>query len=91
MHQATAIDMRHDLEHSCFVATVEGEDAVVRYRIDGDVMHVLSTHVPATLEGRGIAAALTHNAIAYAAAHQLRVDPVCSYTAAYLRRHGRDG
>ena len=86
---AAAVDVRHEPEQSRFVATVDGRDCVVRYRIDADVMHVLSTNVPLPLEGRGIAAALTRAALAYANAHQLRVDPVCSYTAAYLRRLGR--
>jgi hypothetical protein len=89
MTTPAAIDVRHEPEQSRFVAAVDGMDSVVRYRIDGDVMHVLSTHVPPALEGRGIAAALTRAALAYADAHQLRVDPVCSYTAAYLRRQGR--
>ena len=86
---AAAVDVRHEPEQSRFVATVEGMDSVVRYRIDGGVMHVLSTHVPPALEGRGIAAALTRAALAFADAQGLRIDPVCSYTAAYLRRHGR--
>ena len=83
---AATVDVRHESEHSRFVATVDGMDSVVRYRIDGGVMHVLSTNVPPALEGRGIAAALTRAALAYAEARSLSVDPVCSFTAAYLRR-----
>lgn len=89
MTPPAAVDVRHESEHARFVATVEGLDSVVRYRIDGSVMRVLSTHVPPALEGRGIAAALTEAALRYAAAQSLDVDPVCAYTAAYLRRHGR--
>lgn len=89
MTPSAAVDVRHEPEHARFVATVEGLDSVVRYRIDGSVMRVLSTHVPPALEGRGIAAVLTRAALAHADAQCLRIDPVCSYTAAYLRRHGR--
>lgn len=83
------IDVRHDPGQSRFVANVEGLDSVVRYRIAGDVMQVLSTHVPPALEGRGIAAALTRTALAYAEQNALQVEPVCSYTVAYMRRHRR--
>lgn len=86
---AATVDVRHEPEQSRFVATVEGLDSTVRYRIEGGVMHVLSTNVPPALEGRGIAAALTRAALAHADAQSLRIDPVCAYTAAYLRRHGR--
>jgi len=48
---------------------------------------VLSTNVPPALEGRGIAAALTEAALHFAASQSLDIDPVCAYTAAYLRRH----
>jgi predicted GNAT family acetyltransferase len=82
-----AVDVRHEPEQARFVATADGLDSVVRYRIEDGVMHVLSTNVPPTLEGRGIAAALTRAALAHADAQGLRIDPVCSYTAAYLRRH----
>ncbi|MBL0029215.1 MAG: N-acetyltransferase [Rhodanobacteraceae bacterium] len=86
MAAPATIDVRHEPEHSRFVASVDGLDSVVRYRIDGGVMHVLSTNVPPALEGRGIAAALNEAAIAHATARSLAIDPVCSYTAAYLRR-----
>lgn len=89
MSAPASIDVRHDPDRSRFVATVDGRDSIVRYQIDGAVMQVLSTNVPPELEGRGIAAALTRAALAYADANALRVDPVCSYTGAFLRRSGR--
>jgi len=89
MTAPAAVDVRHDPEQSRFVATVEGMDSVVRYRIEGGVMHVLSTNVPPALEGRGIAAALTEAALHHAASQSLVVDAICAYTAAYLRRHPR--
>ena len=49
MATAAAVDVRHEPEHSRFVATVDGLDSVVRYRIEDGVMHVLSTNVPPAL------------------------------------------
>jgi predicted GNAT family acetyltransferase len=89
MTAPAVVDVRHEPEQARFVATVDGLQSVVRYRIDGGVMHILSTNVPPALEGRGIAATLTEAALRYAAAQSLEVDPVCAYTAAYLRRHPR--
>ncbi|MBK7147061.1 MAG: N-acetyltransferase [Xanthomonadales bacterium] len=81
------IEVAHDPQDECFVATVDGLDCRVRYHLDGPVLQVLSTFVPPVLEGQGIAAALTRAVIEHARERGLRVDPRCSYTAAYLRRH----
>ena len=54
------------------------------------VMSIDHTHVPAPLEGRGIAAALVAATLAHARAQGLRVRPVCSYVAAYMRRRPRN-
>jgi hypothetical protein len=50
-------------------------------------MHMTHTEVPAELEGRGIAAALVAAAMAHAKANGLKVEPLCSYVRAYMRRH----
>jgi len=81
------IEVEHDPECECFFANIDGLDCHVRYHIDGTVLQVLSTFVPPQLEGRGIGAALTRAVLEHAREHGLRVDPRCSYTAAYLRRH----
>lgn len=81
------IEVEHDPDRASFFVRVDGLDCRVRYHIDGPVLQVLSTQVPPPLEGQGIAAALTRAVIAYARERGLRIDPKCSYTAAYLRRH----
>jgi hypothetical protein len=80
-------DIRHEPAGNRFVAEVDGELCVVDYQRDGTVLRVLSTRVPRAVEGRGIAAALTEQVMQFATSEGLQVDPVCSYTAAYLRRH----
>ena len=77
----------HDAAHSQFHTDVDGQRAVVDYRLSGDVMTVTHTLVPSALEGRGIAAALTAAALAEARAKGWKVVPGCSYTAGYMRRH----
>jgi uncharacterized protein len=48
---------------------------------------ITHTGVPHAWEGRGIAASLTQAAFEYARSRGLSVTPLCSYAAAYLRRH----
>jgi len=76
----------HNPTASRFEATVEGHRCVADYRVHGGVMSIDHTYVPPPLEGRGIAAALVEAALAHARAQGLRVRPVCSYVAAYMRR-----
>jgi predicted GNAT family acetyltransferase len=45
------------------------------------------TYVPPSLEGRGIAGALVRAALEHARTAGWRVQPACSYVAAYMRRH----
>lgn len=82
-------NIRHEPERNRFVVEVDGEQCVVNYQRDGGILRVLSTRVPRAVEGRGIAAALTEQVLQFAADEGLQVDPVCSYTAAYLRRQAR--
>lgn len=69
-----------------FEATVDGQLCVADYRVHAGVMSIDHTYVPPALEGRGIAAALVAAALAHARTQGLRVRPVCSYVAAYMRR-----
>ncbi|MCA9910763.1 MAG: N-acetyltransferase, partial [Gammaproteobacteria bacterium] len=43
--------------------------------------------VPPAYEGQGIAARLAHAALEYAKEQGLKVNPVCPYVKAYLRKH----
>lgn len=84
---AAPIEVRHDAAAARFVATVEGRESVVLYRLEGGVMRIHHTEVPAALEGRGIAAKLVRAALAHAEANGLAVEPRCGYVRAYMRRH----
>ncbi len=45
------------------------------------------TGVPSALEGRGLASQLVAAAVAHAREQGLKVKPVCSYVAVWMRRH----
>lgn len=70
-----------------FATTVDGVEAHLEYRREGNVLTITHTRVPEAIGGRGIAGALVKAAMEHARAAGLKVDPVCSYSAAWLERH----
>ncbi len=79
--------IQHLPDQGRFETTVEGLRCELDYHLSPGRMHITHTGVPRPLEGRGIAAALVQQALAWARARHLKVVPVCSYVAVYLRRH----
>jgi predicted GNAT family acetyltransferase len=53
----------------------------------GNVVALVHTEVDPTLRRRGLGSALVAAALEDARARALRVEPVCPFVAAYLRRH----
>lgn len=82
-------EIRHEPDARRFVTTVEGHECRVEYVLDDSIMRIWSTQVPDAVSNRGIASALTEAALRHAEEHALSIDPVCPYTAAWLRRRAR--
>jgi uncharacterized protein len=70
-----------------FEAEVDGQMALIEYRLKPGVMTVLHTEVPKELEGRGIAGTMIKHVLDYIAAAKLQVVPRCPYMSAYLKKH----
>ncbi|MEY2896568.1 MAG: hypothetical protein RL669_837 [Pseudomonadota bacterium] len=81
------IEVIHNQPAQRFEARVAGVLAVASYRLDGEVMAMVHTEVPEALEGRGIASRLVQAAFDHAQAQGLKIRPLCSYVAAWARRH----
>jgi predicted GNAT family acetyltransferase len=79
--------VRHDAERRRFETTVDGYDCEIDYRLNGKVMTITHTGVPAPVGGRGIAAEMTRFALETARTNGWKVVPACSYAAAYMQRH----
>jgi predicted GNAT family acetyltransferase len=77
----------HQAEAARFVVETPQGLALCSYRREAGVLVLPHTLVPPALEGRGIAAALVKEALAWARQEGLRVRPTCSYVAAYMQRH----
>ena len=70
-----------------FELDVDGDLAIALYRIDGDTMIFTHTEVPARLQGQGIGSKLVRGALDAVRARRMRVLPLCSFVADYIRRH----
>jgi hypothetical protein len=77
----------HNAEQHRFEWLEDGTLCVLVYTLEADVMTITYTGVPEAVGGRGIAAELTQFALDTARAKGWKVHPVCSYAAAYVRRH----
>jgi uncharacterized protein len=87
VHRSGNVIIEHDPEAQRFSTVVEGQQAVLDYRVSNRVMTITHTAVPPAIAGRGIAAELMHAAVQAASTAGWTVNPVCSYAAAYMRRH----
>lgn len=81
------IHVTHDRIAKRFTSIIEGHTSAIDYALDGDVMTILHTNVPEALAGRGIAGALTREALATARNEQWSVVAACSYASAFIEKH----
>lgn len=81
------LQINHDPASGRFSTQLDGHGAELRYRrLDGRLL-IDHTGVPEAIGGRGVAGELVRAALDYARAENLRVVPLCSYSAEYVRRH----
>lgn len=84
-------NVTHHPGEAHFDVGLEGHRGVLRYAIhevgEGRVMVIPSVVVDRPIEGRGVAGALARAALEWARAEGWRVDPVCPYVEAWMRRH----
>ncbi len=64
-----------------------GEVAFADYRLRGDELVIPHVEAPAQLRGTGAAGRLMEGVLTQARARGLKIVPLCSYAAAYIRRH----
>lgn len=79
--------IEHNVDASRFEWTEDGILSVLDYELQGDVMIITHTGVPQPLGGRSIASDLSQAALDTARAQGWSVRPLCSYVAAWIRRH----
>ncbi len=82
-------DVQHQSDRSRFVVLFDdGSEAELTYsEMTDEVVAFTHTLVPEAHEGQGVGSSLVTAGLAWAEAEGRRVRPVCSYVAAYVRRH----
>lgn len=65
----------------------QGQVAFLEYNLTGNALQLLHTEVPQTLQGKGVASELAKSALDWAREHGKRVDVICEFVGAYLKRH----
>ncbi len=87
---SNGLSIHHDQRGHQFEALVEGDRAYLAYMDLGkQTLDIYRTFVPNSLRGRGIAAALTEQALQYAERSGYTVIPSCSYVERYMERRKR--
>lgn len=81
------VQVIHTPEKNRFETTVEGYPSKLDYIQDGKNFVITHVGVHPELRGQGLAGHIVEASLAYAKENDLRVIPMCSYAAAYIRRH----
>lgn len=79
--------VRHVPERMQFVASVEGETALLQYELRDATMRIVHTEVPEPVSGHGIAGDLMRAALDAARANGWRVVAACSYANWFFQQH----
>lgn len=87
MSEPETAAVHHDPAAGRFVLEVDGGEARLSYRREGEVLDFYSTWTPPALRGRGLAAEVVRAGFDYAREQGLTVRPSCPYVHTFLRRY----
>jgi predicted GNAT family acetyltransferase len=77
----------HQPEDNLFLIHIGENMAYQEYIKKGNEIIITHTEVPRELEGKGLGSLLAKNALQYAEESGLKLNPVCPFMAAYVRKH----
>jgi predicted GNAT family acetyltransferase len=77
----------HNPAEQRFETWIDGHLCKLEYLQDGKNFVITHVGVHPELRGQGIAGKITEVSLEYAKENGLRVLPMCSYAAAYIRKH----
>jgi predicted GNAT family acetyltransferase len=80
--------IKHDEANNKFYTVIDGSEAYLRYMmVNSKTMEMIKTYVPQELRSRGIAGEIVLKGLKFAEEKNFKIIPVCSYVAAYIKRH----
>ena len=81
------LEITHNEADRTFEVWIDGYLSKLDYLQDGKNFVITHVGVSPELRGQGIAGKIVEVGLEYAKERSLRVVPMCSYAAAYIRRH----
>ena len=81
------INVIHNPGENRFETTIDGKLCKLDYIQDGKNFVITHVGVHPDFRGQGVAGKIVQVGLEYARENSLRVIPMCSYAAAYIRRH----
>jgi hypothetical protein len=81
------LEVIHNPNEKRFEVWIDGHLSKLDYIQDGKNFVITHVGVHPQLRGQGVAGKITQAGLEYAKANSLRVIPMCSYAAAYIRRN----
>jgi predicted GNAT family acetyltransferase len=81
------MQIRNNETESRFESEVDGKLSFIEYKLAPHRIIFVHTEVPEELAGRGIAQEMAKTALDHARQNKLHVVALCSYVAAYIKRH----
>ena len=81
------LEIRNNPAENRFEVLLDGRLSKLGYIRDNDTLVITHVGVHPALRGQGLAGKLTQTGLEYAKTNSLRVIPMCSYVAAYIRRN----
>lgn len=76
----------HDAENSLFRVDLGDEEATLHYRRDANAVDFVSTFVPPSARGKGVAEALVREGLAWARENNYEIHASCWYVEKFLRK-----
>ena len=77
----------HNASAQQFELYVGDKLCLLQYRVSNGKMVIFHTEVPEPIQNRGLAERMTKTALDFARSQNLKVEPRCPYTAAYLLKY----
>ncbi len=81
------LEIKNNPEHNRFEMVIGDKMAEVAYQIAGKNIIFTHTEVPPEFEGMGVGSKLARHVLDYAAAEGYKVQALCPFISAYVRRH----
>jgi predicted GNAT family acetyltransferase len=83
------LEIKHNEANHTFEVWIDGRLSKLDYLQDAKNFVITHVGVYPAHRGQGVAAKIVETALGYARENALRVIPMCSYAAAYIRRNPR--